>query len=71
MLGHVSQNSQIPINWWGYGMPSELSFINSGLPQVFDTVGKAPVSSAAPVSPMTQVPQYTISTIVQPTSGGF
>jgi hypothetical protein len=38
---------------------------------VFDAAGKAPASSAAPVSPMTQVPQYATSTIVQPTSGGF
>jgi hypothetical protein len=60
MSGPVSQNSQIPINWWGYGMP-----------QVFDAAGKAPVSSAAPVSPMTQVPQYATSTTVQPISGGF
>jgi hypothetical protein len=52
-------------------MPLELSAINSGLPQVFDTAGKAPISSAAPISPMTQVPQYTTSTTVQPTLGGF
>jgi hypothetical protein len=54
MSGPVSQNSQIPVNWWGYGMPSELSAFNSMLPQVFDVVGKAPVSSA--VSLMNQVP---------------
>jgi hypothetical protein len=71
MSGPVSQNSQIPVNWWGYGMPSELSAISSGLPQVFDAAGKAPVSSAAPVSPMTQVSQYATSTTVQPISGGF
>jgi hypothetical protein len=71
MSGPVSQNNQIPINWWGYGMPPELSAINSGLPQVFDVAGKAPVSSAAPVSPMTQVPQYVTSITVQPISGGF
>jgi hypothetical protein len=67
----MSQNSQILVNWWGYGMPPELSAINSGLPQVFDVAGKAPVSSAAPVSPMTQVPQYATSTTMQPISGGF
>jgi hypothetical protein len=71
MSGPVSQNSQILVNWWGYGMPPELSAINSGLPQVFDVAGKAPVSSATPVSPMTQVHQYTTLTTVQPTSGGF
>jgi hypothetical protein len=52
-------------------MPPELSAINSGLPQVFDVAGKAPISSAAPVSPMTQVPQYATSTTMQPISGGF
>jgi hypothetical protein len=69
MSGPVSQNSQIPANWWGYGMPPESSTFNSGLPQVFDAAGKAPVSSA--VSPMAQVPQYATSTTVQPTPGGF
>jgi hypothetical protein len=71
MLGFVSQNSQIPINWWGYCMPPELFAISSGLPQVFDAAGKTPVSSATPVSPMTQVPQYATSTTVQSISGGF
>jgi hypothetical protein len=46
MSGPVSQNSQIPANSWGYGMPPELSAFNSGLPQVFDAAGKTPVSSA-------------------------
>jgi hypothetical protein len=69
MSGPVSQNSQIPANWWRYGMPLELSAFNSGLPQVFDATGKAPVSSA--VSPMNQVPQYATSTTVQSTSGDF
>jgi hypothetical protein len=50
-------------------MPLELSAFNSSLPQVFDTAGKAPVSSA--ISPMNQVPQYATSTIVQSTLGGF
>jgi hypothetical protein len=40
-------------------MPLKLSGFNSGLPQVFDATGKAPVSSA--VSPMNQVPQYATS----------
>jgi uncharacterized protein YcfJ len=52
-------------------MPLELSAINSGLPQVFGAAGKAHVSSAAPVSLMTQVPQYATSTTVQPISRGF
>jgi hypothetical protein len=54
MSGPVSQNSQMPANWWGYGMPLKLSAFNSGLPQVFDAAEKTPVSSA--VSPMNQVP---------------
>jgi hypothetical protein len=69
MSGHVSQNSQIPANWWGYGIPPESFAFNTGLPQVFDAAGKAPISSA--VSPMAQVPQYATSTTVQPTPGGF
>jgi hypothetical protein len=69
MLGPVSQNSQIPANWWGYGMPPELSAFNSRFPQVFDVVGKTPVSSA--LSPMNQVPQYATSTTVQSTLRGF
>ena len=64
MLVPVSQNSQIPTNWWGYGMIPELFTVSSGLPQVFDAAGKAPISSAAPVSPMTQVPQYATLTTV-------
>jgi hypothetical protein len=52
-------------------MPPELSAINSGLPQVVDAAGKAHVSSVAPVSPMTQVPQYATSTTAQPILGGF
>jgi hypothetical protein len=52
-------------------MPPELSTINSGLPQVFDAAEKAHVSSVAPISPMTQVPQYATSTTMQLISGGF
>jgi hypothetical protein len=46
LLGPVSQNNQIPANWWGYGMPPEPSAFNPGLSQVFDTAGKAPMPSA-------------------------
>ena len=60
MSGPVSQNSQIPANWWGYGMPPASSAFNPGLPQVFDAVGKAPIPSA--ISPMDQVPQYATAT---------
>jgi hypothetical protein len=69
MSGPVSQNSQIPANWWGYGMPPESSAFNPRLPQVFDAAGKAPIPSA--ISPMAQVPQYATATTVQPTPGGF
>jgi hypothetical protein len=55
MSDSVSQNSQIPTNWWGYGMPLESSVFNPELPQVFDAAGKAPIPSV--VSPMAQVPQ--------------
>jgi hypothetical protein len=71
MLGPVFQNSPIPANWWGYGMPPELSSIRYELSQVFDAAGKAPVPSTPPVSPMTQVPQYATSTAVRSISGGF
>ena len=47
MSGHVPQISQIPTNWWGYGMPPELFAISSRLPQVFDVGGKDLVPSAA------------------------
>jgi hypothetical protein len=50
-------------------LPPEFSVFNSGLPQVFDAAGKAPVSLV--VSPMNQVPQYVTLTTVQSTSGCF
>jgi hypothetical protein len=65
----VSQNNHIPANWWGYGISPELSAFNPGLPQVFDAAGKTPMSSAG--SPIAQVPQYTTTTTVQPTTGSF
>jgi len=71
MLGPVFHNRQIPANWWGYGMPPKLTTIGSRLPQVSNAVGKAPISSVAPVSLMTQLPQYATWTTVQPISGGF
>jgi hypothetical protein len=69
LSGSVSQSNQIPANWWGYGMPPEPSAFNTGLPQVFDTTGKATMTSAG--SSIAQVPQYTTATTVQPTLGGF
>jgi len=58
MSGFVFQNFQVPPNWWGYGMPPEDFANSSGTSQVADLVGKAPMTSAPPVSPMTQIPQY-------------
>jgi hypothetical protein len=69
LSGPMPQNNQIPANWWGYGMPSESSAFNPGLPQVFDTAGKAPMPLVG--SPIAQVSQYTTATTVQPTPGTF
>jgi len=53
MLGSVFQNCQVPPNWWGYGMPPDFMANSSGTSQVADMTGKAPMTSAPPVSPMT------------------
>jgi len=63
MSGSVFKGSQVPPNWWGYGMPPEFVANSSGTSQVADMTGKAPMASAPPVSPMTQNPHY--STTVQ------
>jgi len=44
MFGSVFQNSQVPPNWWGYGMPVEFLAKNSGLYHTPDTAGKAPMN---------------------------
>jgi hypothetical protein len=36
MSRHVSQNSQIPANWWGYGMPPKLSAFNTSIASLFN-----------------------------------
>jgi len=54
--GSVFQNCQVPPNWWGYGMPLEFFVNSSGTSQVTGLAGKAPITSAPPVSPMTQIP---------------
>jgi len=56
MLGSVFQNSYVPPNWWGYGMPLEFLVNNSRLSHTPDIARKAPAPSAPPLSPMTQVP---------------
>jgi len=71
MLGSIFQNSQVPPNWWGYRMPPKFLANNSGLSQTPDAAGKAPMPSAPPVLSMTQVPQYSMTTTVQPVAGNF
>jgi len=71
MSGSVFQNCQVPPNWWGYGMPSELFANSSGTSQVPDLARKAPMTSAPPVLPMTQNPQYSTTTTVGPVTGNF
>jgi len=56
MSGSVFKGSQVPLNWWGYGMPPEFMANSSGTSQVADMTGKAPMVSAPPGSPMTQNP---------------
>jgi len=71
MSGSVFQNCQVPPNWWGYGMPPEFFANGSGTSQVADLAGKAPMTSAPPVSPMTQILQYSTTTTVRPVIGNF
>ena len=71
MSRSVFQNCQVPPNWWGYGMPPEFFANSSGTSQVADLTGKAPLTSAPPVSPMTQNPQYSTTTTVRPVTGNF
>jgi len=66
MSGSVFKGSQVPPNWWGYGMPPEFMANSSRTSQVADMTGKAPMASAAPVSPMTQNPQYSTTTTARP-----
>ena len=71
MSGSVFQNNQVPSNWWGHGMPLEFLANNSRLSQTPDTAGKTPMPSAPPVSPMTQVPQYSMTTTLRPVAMNF
>ena len=52
-------------------MPPEFLANNSISFHMSDIVGKAPMPSAPPVSPMTQVPQYSTTTTVRPITGNF
>jgi len=71
MSGSVFQNCQVPPNWWGYGMPLDFFANSFGTSQVADLAGKSPMTSASPVSPMTQIPQYSTTTTARPVSGNF
>jgi len=62
LSGSVFKYSQVPPNWWGYGMPPEFVANSSGTSQVADMIGKAPMASAPPLSAMTQYPQYSTTT---------
>jgi len=52
-------------------MPLEFFSNNSGLSQIPNIVGKAPIPSAPPVSSMTQVPQFSKTTTVRLGTGNF
>ena len=71
MSGSAFQNCQVPPNWWGYGMPPEFFANSSGTSQVADLAGKAPMTSAPLVSPMTENPQYSTTTTARPITGNF
>jgi hypothetical protein len=51
-------------------MPLEFLSNNYGS-QMGDITGKAPIPSAPPVSPMTQVPEYSTTTTMRPVAGNF
>jgi len=46
----------VPPNWWGYGMPLEMTAKTPRTYQVADMTGKAPMASAPPNPPMNQSP---------------
>jgi len=71
MSGFVFQNCQVPPNWWGYGMPLEFFPNSSRMSQVNDSAGKALMPSAHPISPMTQIPQYSTTTTARPVTRNF
>jgi len=52
-------------------MPPDFLANSSGTSQVADTTGKAPMTSAPPVSLMTQNPQYSTTTTARPLTGNF
>jgi len=46
MSGSAFRGSQVPPNWWGYGMPLEFVANSSRTSQVADMTSKAPMTSA-------------------------
>jgi len=71
MSGSIFRNLQVPTNWWGYGIPPKFSANNSRTSQTTDLARKAPMTLAPPVSPMTQIPQYSTTTTARPGIGNF
>jgi len=60
----------LPIGW---DMVCLRSFCanSSGTSQIVNLAGKAPMTSAPPVSLMTQIPQYSTTTTARPVTGNF
>jgi len=50
-------------------MPPDFGANSSGTSQVADVTGKAPMTSAPLVSPMTQNPQYSTTSTARPFTG--
>ena len=64
-----AMSGSVPPNWWGYGMPPEMTLKTPGTSQTADMRGKSPIASAPPNLPMNQSPQYTTNTTVRPYTG--
>jgi len=69
LLASAMSGSVPPPNWWGYGMPPELTLKTPSISQTADVRGKAPMASARPNMPMNQSPQYTTTTTARPYTG--
>jgi len=69
LLASAMSGSVPPPNWWGYGMPLELTLKTPSVSQTADVRGKAPMASAPPNMSMNQSPQYTTTTTTWPYTG--
>jgi len=69
LLASAMSGSVPPPNWWGYGMPPELTLKTPNVSQTADVRGKAPMASTPPNMPMNQSPQYTTTTTARPYTG--